>query len=297
MQRLIRRKLEEVFADFQHQAEQEQGLCACKDLTYEDGRTPDYTDLLLQQHYMLRYFPAYLVEYFLMYQNLLNQAFLPNILKVLSIGCGCGVDLWGLNLAIRDHGADPAARINYTGIDLAPWAYQDDLGLPHVRFLNQDITDWDRLDATDYNVFVFPKCIGEFPTQVFNSICDMFQNTTFDRPRVCGLCSLMDMGHAADAARFTRIANIMQSTHAFRLLDEPNTYWHVPNPDRGLNTVCGDFDYPQEILDRVRVLLRECPTFQENREPCEDDCAAALNKWPILRAIYVNYKLLRFQRP
>jgi hypothetical protein len=296
MQQLIRQKLETVFADFQRQAAQERRLCVCKELTYEDGRTPDYENPLIQQNYMFRFFPAYLAEYFLMYRNMLNQTFLPENLKVLSIGCGCGVDLWGLNFALLDLGADPAARINYTGIDLVPWAYQDNLGLPNARFLNQDITAWDRLDATDYNVFVFPKCIGEFPAQVSDSICAMFRNTNFNLARVCGLCSLMEKGKTADAARFTRIADIMRNTHGFRCLDETDTYWHARNPNQGLRAICYDFVYPQEIIDRVKVLLQECPTYQENGQGCQGDCNT-LNRSPILKATYMNYKLLRFQRP
>ena len=71
MQRFIERKIREVFTDFQQEAERAEGLCACKNLTYEGGNSPDYDNPLVQQNYMLRFFPAYLTEYYLMYKKLI----------------------------------------------------------------------------------------------------------------------------------------------------------------------------------------------------------------------------------
>ena len=215
-------------------------------------------------------------------------------LKVLSIGCGCGVDLWGLYFAMQDTGGDPNENINYTGIDLTDWQYQDDLGIETAWFINQNITAWERMDENDYNVFIFPKCIGEFPETVFESICEIFTNTNFTENRIYGLCSLMDKGINSDAGRFSRIARIMRDNHGYQCLDPLDEYWTY-SQQQGLRAICPSFVYPNDILDQVKELLHECPTFNDNDEACEDDCKY-LNRWPILNTSYINYKLVRFER-
>lgn len=297
MEQFIDTKLRTVFEDLRQLAAQTRRLCACKGVTYEAGQSPDYADPMVQESYMLRFFPAYLAEYYFMYKNTLARDFLPEQLNVLSIGCGCGVDLWGLYYAIRERRENPNTRINYTGVDLVEWRYRDPFGLQHVRFLNQDITAWEELDSHYYNVFVFPKCIGEFPDNVFDAICEMFTNSHFDEQRVCGLCSLMETGKEEDAARFRRIAQIMQTVHGFNCLDNLNTYRQPQNPRGGLRSanICPTFLYPNDLKPMVRNLLSECPTHQANGEPCQEDCEK-LNRSPILLATYVNYQLLRFQR-
>ena len=198
MERFIERKLRKVFRDFQQEADSVGGLCACKDLTYEGGNRPDYKSALVQQYYMLRYFPAYLAEYYLMYKHMLQERFLGESLKVISIGSGCGIDCWGLYFAICDSGGDPK-RVNYTGIDIVKWKYQEILHIDNSYFINKDITEWTKLDENDYNVIVFPKSIGEFSDKDFNIVCDIFVNTDFSEKRICGLCSLMDIGKEGDA--------------------------------------------------------------------------------------------------
>lgn len=296
MEAYIDATLRRVIKDFDATKAQAGKLCDCKTLTYEGGNSPNYDTPLVQQIYMLRYFPAYLAEYYLMYVALLGTQFLPQKLNVLSIGCGCGVDLWALHFAMQAVGRNPATDIDYTGIDVAAWQYQDTMAHPNVRFIRQDITQWNVLDRSDYNVFVFPKCIGEFPPNVYGSIRSIFRNSSFIQGRVCGLCSLMKMGLDADAARFREIAQIMTNAHGFQCIDELDKYWHVPE-EKGIRAVCYPCVYPTDILTRMRQLIEECPTRLANGQPCKTDCTSRLNRSPILKTTFINYKLLRFKRP
>jgi len=294
MEKFIDKKLRQVFEDFQREAKRAGGLCECKGLTYEGGKLPKYSSPLVQQHYMLRFFPAYLAEYYLMYKNMLRQEFLAEILKVLSIGCGCGIDFWGLYFALKDSGKNPGKLINYTGVDIIAWQYQDNLGVEKVWFFNQDITQWTKMDERDYNVIVLPKSIGEFSESAFEKVCNIFINTKFSEEKICGLCSLMDKGKESDADRFLKIAKIMQDRHGFTCLDKLDQYWTVTK-EKGIRGLCSNFVYPDDILEKVKSSLNECPTFSKNEEPCKDNCGH-LNRSPILKTSFINYNMLRFQR-
>ena len=295
MRDFIEAVLRKVLLDFNQSAAQARGLCACKGLTYEAGGSPDYNDAMVQQLYMLRYFPAYLVEYYIMYESLLETNHLPDNLNVLSIGCGCGLDLWGLYFALKRRGRDCATTIKYTGVDLTPWQYRYNMDLPNVRFIQQDITAWQTLDRNDYNVFVFPKCIGEFPPEVFKKICNMFSHTSFLQDRVCGLCSLMNIGINSDIDRYKQGARAMEEGHGFQVLDSVDEYWQCEK-DEGLRKVCSDFIYPNDVLKNVKDVFKLCPRLIANGLSCEPDCEGQLNKSPILKTSFIKYQVLRFER-
>jgi hypothetical protein len=184
MERFIETKMAEVIQDFKASVEEKGCLCDLKTLTYEGGKTPDYSQAFVQQYYMLRIFPAYLFEYFSIYQKILEKKLVTPPLNVISIGCGCGVDYYGLDHALRYH-RKYAPGLRYTGVDVVRWKYRDKLGRDDsVFFLKKDISEWGELDETDYNIIMFPKSIGEFPSTVFTHIKKMLRDSTFERDRI-----------------------------------------------------------------------------------------------------------------
>jgi hypothetical protein len=72
-------------------------------MTYEGGCLPDYAEPFVRQYYSLRYFPAYLFEYYCMYCRILKKDLVDTPLNVLSIGAGHGVDYYGLHFALPLH--------------------------------------------------------------------------------------------------------------------------------------------------------------------------------------------------
>lgn len=70
MEAFIDATLRRVVTDFDATKAQAGRLCDCKTLTYEGGNAPNYDTPLVQQIYMLRYFPAYLAEYYLIQNSI-----------------------------------------------------------------------------------------------------------------------------------------------------------------------------------------------------------------------------------
>ena len=90
MRELISTKIYNVYSDFSRDI-RNQCLCELKKLRYDKTFKPDYSNKLVQQFYILRYFPAYLCEYKYIYTKILESNLLDT-LNILSIGCGCCVD-------------------------------------------------------------------------------------------------------------------------------------------------------------------------------------------------------------
>lgn len=296
MQQFIKNRMTQFHADFTHITDDLSQYCVLKGLTYEGGNTPDYTVPLLRLYYLLRFFPAYLAEYWLTYRHLFRQNFLETPLKVLSVGTGCGVDYYGLHFAANSVGACTPPIQLYTGVDLVDWGYYDTLGRDNVQFLTQGIQVWDCLDRQDYNVIIFPKSINEFPGAVFSKLLAIFRQTDFSQDRACLISSLMtaDGGGASDMGRFSQIANIF-SDKGFNLLDNTNMYTTCKHK-RGLRSECIDCVYPDDIKDFVNSISQMCPTYIQNgNQSCHSNCIK-LNRKPILMNTYVNYKVCRMEK-
>jgi len=300
MRNYIHQKMDQVYIDFKTDCQKVECLCYLKELTYKSGTLPDYENPNLQRYYHLRYFPAYLAEYYYIYSNLLKCDFITEDLIVPSIGCGCGVDYWALYLALRDLDLQASKAISYTGVDAINWQYQDNLGNPNYSFIHKDITQWTKLDKEEYNVIIFAKSINEFSASGFSNLCSIFENSNFASDRLCLICSLMTKagGMPGDSARSARLADILE-THGFTTKDNKLMFTTLKDEykRKGLNQVVSGFDYPDTLLNDSSCIevLELCTTFQEEKVPCKDDCGT-LNRKPILTGRYVNYKMLRYER-
>ncbi|EPR43493.1 hypothetical protein dsx2_2344 [Desulfovibrio sp. X2] len=300
MKRFIKNKLEAVYSDFQIAAKESDGLCELKKFSFAGGASPDYGNHLVRMYYMLKYFPAYLAEYYLMYQKLLNFNFLPhNDLDILSIGCGCGIDYWGYHFIAKEQINDFKTTTSYTGYDINTWEYTDSLRNEKFRIINDDIAKLDNLNSGDYdyNVIVFPKSISDLHPEVFGKLVKAIESTNFERKRIAVVCSLMQDEQALnyDWSRLKKIITTIMARHNYSCEDDLEKYITATNPDEGLVRVVNGFDYTLDIENTINSTLNLCPNFIENGKSCKNDCTA-MNRWPILKQRYVNFAVRRLTR-
>ena len=80
-------KLKEIFFDFLDNLEEKEYLCELKNFGFKGEVLPDYQNQFIQQYYLLKYFPAYLTEYYFLYNEIIKKNFLKDNYNILSIGC------------------------------------------------------------------------------------------------------------------------------------------------------------------------------------------------------------------
>lgn len=298
MRHIINEVVGAAFEDFTTMLEDRGRLCDAKDFRFNEMIIPDYTDPFIQAFYILRYFPAYLVEYYDIYKELLDIPKFTDPFHVISIGCGCGLDYYGLELALRDNDRSAADSVCYTGIDIVEWGYTNDFDNDDYEIMVQNILDFNRIGEIDENVdvIVFPKSIGEFSDGDFNRLLRLFRNSNFNEDELVIISSIRKQHTGIDTQRMTSLLNLMESKHNYVCRSPKDEYTYYRNPV-GLRTHFYDFVYPQTVLDFLIDLQNKCPNMLENDEYCEDDCEDNLKKkWPILKTDHIRYQLFRLAR-
>lgn len=298
MRNFIRDKLNVVYSDFCHSAQNSNGLCPLKEFSFRGRNSPDYSDPLVRQYYMLKFFPGYLAEYYLMYRYLLNLEFVPNDhIEILSLGFGAGIDYWGFYFAAMEVVGEICFEdFTYTGLDINDWEYRDRLGNAGIYFEDQDVGGLDVLDYDGYNVIVFPKSISDFPDGAFDALIGAIRQTNFRRGKIAILCSLMtNESRAYDNSRLRRIVSVFVDDLGYECLDDLNEYIRMREQNVGLNTLVGGFDYSLNINETIMKTLEKCPNYIANGKSCDAGCSS-MNTYPILRTNYVNYAIRRLSK-
>ncbi len=294
MRNFIDSKMHEIFDDFDSSLQQQECYCILKDVRFNSKNVPDYANPFIQQLYLLRYFPAYMVEYYDMYRDIRKLKFIKSAFNVLSIGAGSGVDYIGLNFTYEDEGKPIAEYVYYTGLDRITWGYRETFDNPDCRYIDKDIRDLSAFDD-NHNVIMFPKSIGEFGRGSYLKLLKLFSSTKFSEKRVILASSVREQNDSVDVSRLAEIADILENVHGYNCLDNKRGYTHYTE-DVGLKAHFNDFDYPPDVLQYITSLSSRCPVYLDNGgKSCKHDCSW-MNRWPILKTGHIKYQILRLQR-
>lgn len=287
--------MDTVFNDFREELSTMDKMCLLKTLGFEGDHLPDYEIPVIQQLYLLRYFPAYIVEYYRMYEKLIDYNHIGNVARVISIGTGCGIDYCALEYVLQDNETSCAESVIYTGIDKVDWLYREHFDNPDCAYYNMDLTEWTELDRDDYNVICFPKSIGEFSESTFEYLLDIIRKTDFTEDRIGLVASIRNSRSSFDVKRLLRVAKVLQQTHGFRCINPKHNFWYTKEP-MAFNKYAPElFYYPDEVKEFITNLIDECGEY-DGRYSCEDDCGSRLNRWPILKTTQLKYHVKLFEK-
>lgn len=287
MRNMIHEALEKVVEDFKTKIDDSK-LCHLKTIRYDNQQTPDYSIEEIQQLYLLRYYPAYLFEYMYIYKEILQNE-KANKLSILSVGCGCCVDYHGAYLAKNRNYDD----ISYIGIDLNKWEYENSFGNPKFKTITSNIDNIEFGNSNKYNVVIFPKSISEFCEDSFNCFLDALSNTDFKQDCIFLISSSMTTGTGCDDDRYTKVLEVF-TNKGFNC--SPKYIEPQALGTRAINTIDGQFDYPNSIKDYITELSCKCQQYINSRENCKVDCKTQLDKQPMLRADYIRYQVNCLER-
>ena len=287
--------LEKIYLDLKAQVDSGEKLCELKELTFEAGCLPDYTNIQIQRLYLLRYAFAYLFEYETMYSEVLQKMNRPSNISVTSIGCGTMIDYWALVRAIKKRNLD--CSINYLGVDTIDWSYKiknskNDEVIFLQRNAQQVLKESNELRS---DVYFFPKSISEFSDKEFEDITECFEkkpickNVVF----VCISVRANEGSMERDILRTKKIVDALWN-NGFKANKDYNLYTHYTE-NIGIAAYDTDYSYPNFALEYVKNLNRRCESYISQGANCKSDCTG-LNRSPVLKTGLINYQVIKFER-
>lgn len=289
--------IDNILSDFEAYIESSDCLCELHDLRFDGGHIPDYSNLPVQQLYLLRYAYGYAFEYKQMFQSMAPQKWATDTLVLTSIGCGTMLDYWAAR-KILDNAGRSDLPVRYTGIDLLDWQYK-------MPCAPGDTTNYLVGDAIAYlrgksvwddDVFIFPKSISEFSDREFQELCNIFGAADYTKRHFCVMANVRadEYNRKQDVARVTELANAI--TDAGFFTQSPcDKYWKAKDPEKKIRETDVEFQHPQEVVELLCSLNEQCKCLND----CGKDqqlCKDRLTWWPILNQRQLAYQILYFAR-
>ena len=245
----------------------------------------NYRKKSYQKLYILRYFPAYYLEYCILAEALRRRLGSDcSGVKIASLGCGICSDYF----ALRDNLT--GIPFQYVGYDRCEWSTQN--LIPEVKESNFSFEfftthDFELGDLNDIDVFVFPKSIGDIEADGgLGHLTKVIASTK--KNRIFFLNSYVSNGteiKSANAGYFKRIHDALV-TEGFNTEDEvDSTTWKGATFGDGLRKICWDFCYPNEYLV-------EC----KDKGSTEQCSSCGVVKRPVMTNKFMEYQFLEYIR-
>lgn len=281
--------------DFQVYLNQGHKLCHLEGVNFDAGHVPDYRQHSVQLYYLLRYAYAYCFEYKHMYEFVFGAPNLPECIRILSIGCGTGLDYLGAVLALKqldkkDH------EIQYTGVDLVEWFDKvEPRKMDNVDYYTENANNFLR-NSTDfsYDIITFPKSISELDSETFNLIISCLRKFSVNSIVFATTKRTNSTSEQIDKEKFEYLLSVAEKS-GYGL-----KYWEGPNftneqANMKISKMDDYFKNPDEAIDIVQSLSYSCHIYQKPECPWGSSCSK-LNRWPILKCNQANYSIAQLKR-
>lgn len=291
----INNYIQQIVEDFQIFLNQGRKLCHLEGVNFDAGHVPDYRQHSVQLYYLLRYAYAYCFEYKHMYQFVFATPNLPESIRILSIGCGTGLDYLGATLALKQLGKKDH-EIHYTGVDIVEWFDKvESRKRDNVDYYTENINDflWNSTDF-NYDIITFPKSISELDLKTLNLIISCLNNFSVKSIVFISTKRTNSISEQIDKEKFHHLLSIAQNSgYGLKYWEGPN--FSIDEADMKIAKMDDYFSHPNEAIDILKELNTYCSIFQEPECPWDSSCSK-LNRWPILNCSQANYSIAQLER-
>lgn len=247
-------KIQEIYDQFIAELDRKPKYCELCEVSFHRG-TPNYASVVQQQLYLLRYFSAYLFEYFEAF-NVLNDQIDEHI-NIVSFGCGSGIDGAAAECVFP--------TCSYRGVDITQWDYW----FPNGDYEIESASDF---IPTNENVFVFPKSLNEFPPYVVERLA-----VNLPRTSAQNICIINSKRNRNDLDRCSHIVEFFGGNVS---------YSSINSEESALCLYHNWFNYPNNVRNSIQCISDSCPHPKNNFICCEhrDRLCSANAQKPMNRA-------------
>lgn len=276
---LISRQYENLDENLQRRREMRKSCCDFKKVSFMDNISPDYKDAGQRSLYLLRYGPAYTIEYYMAYKKIITKNYFKGIVfSIASIGCGAYIDKASAFYALQEYGIKD---MRYIGIDILDWGEDVISEVPHT-FIKRDIQ---QLVPSNFqnsiNIIMFPKSLPEISDYSLDRFLEKINMASYFQDKICVISSLRGRS-CDDIERSNEFINKFCKSFGYRKqeIDEVN--------------ICGgrykyiwdvySFDFGYEERELPKNICQNC----YNNRNCQEGSRELINKSPMLSTEYFN---------
>lgn len=258
----------------------------CVIKTYDPAVNNSYENLAYRAFYTLKYFPAYLVEYFFIYKKIRSLfKFDFEQKSILSIGCGSGIDYYAIRNLMGNE------NFKYTGVDIHEWEYRPEV--TNAQFYDTGIESITEEQIADTDVFIFPKSIANMSPYI-NNFAKKILNKGKDEIIIgYSFCTHTDTDSVHGKLEAEQLHNFLKSKYN---MDENST-----GPDtcmvwkseeyKGLRSIHQDFVYPEKMKKALEDFKEQCLSSDDAK------CVSCNEKsFPILTTKYGAFAYKKYIR-
>jgi hypothetical protein len=282
---LIEDFIEKVFENFQ---EKEDQWC---DLQNFELNITNYNNELNQEYYLLKYFPAYFIEYYTSFKDFF-QLYRKKSLKVISIGCGAGIDFYALECYIEK--SKLKIILDYTCIDVIDWQYKPD----DIRFnyIHSDILQTDKNLFDNVDLIIFPKILTELEDSTLEYIGDLLTNSNLKNELYFINSYITNDSHNSTKKdginQFNKVCTKLK-VNGYKIANNVkcNSYKYFKT-HMELKDIYR-FNYPNEILDILFNLKDNCKFKNLEGYGC-DNCNIKI--FPMMNTKYIANLIIKFEK-
>lgn len=296
MNEFIRSSLEPVHAAFLEDTRSQSTFCWLKEFTFGNG-TPDYSNRVWQRFYLLRYFPAYLIEYYWFYRELLKTIDVKVPLNVLSIGSGWMIDYFALFYAARSLNRH---QIRYTGLDRIDWheipCAFNEIPRDSIRL---SLESWRPDPGQSFNVVSFPRSFEEMSLKLLSDTILLL--TAVDRPPQTVSIVLMASCAGVEKQIPDKLKVIVEamSKSGYQLtgtVRSGNRSGEMLRVNCAIKDIYPPFRYPAHIRDDMLQLYRRCSGYENHPQWAEEQCKKRISRFPKCTVADMYYRIMQFER-
>lgn len=277
LKKKIKNKIETLWTEFK---ENENDWC---DLN-TSLNIKSYSAVYNQQYYLIKYFPAYFTEYFHIWKTFFKE-YKKQSIKIISIGCGVGIDFIALKEYKRLH---KTPKFDYKGIDLISWKNK----FKSMPFIQKDIEEIDTDDLNNIDLIVFPKILTELTSDNLKKLASKIiqSNTSSELYFINSYITNDSSKQNVDGIDQFKIICDDLKQNGFTTDDLCNEYTYFKK-QQGLIVDYSFCVYPNEVKDSLINLKSNCTNYNEEENDCKD---CNIGTSPILYNKYIAYNIFKF---
>jgi hypothetical protein len=270
--------IDEVVNNFHRSLRSDGSLCCYSGTTPENA---NYNNEIYQKLYTLKYYPAYYFEYSCLATLLQDRLAKDekNFIRVISFGSGLYPDYYALKHNLT-------TKFTYIGYDACNWPTTSLLpkSEDNIELIHESIDSLTAEQLSEYDVFIFPKSIGDIENSANLTLLGEKIRSTSKR-KIYFLNSFIikeNINNNEQIALFDKIHQSL-SNSGFSTNDDRKNTSHKGPANTALIKINNGFVYPPNIS-----------ACSDKDEKCPDSCTVCHS--PIFTNRYMGYQLLEYTK-